>query len=172
MPEGMPFIEETPVPPLCYRSILSPLLLAIMLVAAKPVPAQPKPAAPVVPRSGEQVYRETCFACHETGVARAPRIGDRAGWAARIDEGLPMLASHGWVGVQAMPPKGGNPDLSLGEFASGVVYMANQSGASWKEPDAPTLRRILKETERRLELTIREAEAMKRDLRRQREALR
>ena len=158
----------------CFHpcSILRPVLVAVALVSAKPAPAQPQPVAPGGLRSGEQVYRETCFACHETGVARAPRTGDRVAWAARIEEGLPMLTSHAWAGERAMPPKGGNPDLSLGEFASGVIYMANLSGASWKEPDALTTRRILKEAERRLDLSIREAEAMKRDLRRQREALR
>jgi hypothetical protein len=49
--------------------------------------------------------------------------------------------------------------------------MANQSGAEWKDPDAATMRRVLKEAERRMDLFIREAEAAKRDLRRQREAL-
>ena len=151
------------------RSVVPPVLVGLALAAALPAGAQPQ-AGPGL-RSGEQVYRETCFACHESGVARAPRVGDRAAWAPLIAEGLPMLSGHAWVGLRAMPPKGGNPDLTLTEFARGVVFMANQSGADWKDPDAATMRRVLKEAERRMDLFIREAEAAKRDLRRQREAL-
>lgn len=145
---------------------LRPWCALLVLAAAMPAVAQPGL------RTGEQVYKETCIACHETGVARAPRIGDKAAWAPLIEEGQPMLTGHAWVGVRAMPPKGGNPDLSLVEFAGGVAYMANRSGADWKAPDASMTSRILREAERRLDLSIREAEAMKRDLQRQRKALR
>jgi hypothetical protein len=48
-----------------------------------------------------------------------------------------------------MPPKGGQPDLSVEGFASAVVYMANQSGGQWKEPDANLLQAIQKEIEKR-----------------------
>ena len=34
-----------------------------------------------------------------------------------------------------MPAKGGNPDLDDVEVARAVAYMANQSGATFKEPD-------------------------------------
>jgi molybdate transport system ATP-binding protein len=47
-------------------------------------------------------------------------------------------------GVGAMPPKGGNPDLTVSQFASAVVYMANQAGANWKEPDEAMLKDINK----------------------------
>jgi cytochrome c len=36
-----------------------------------------------------------------------------------------------------MPPRGGNPGLSDWEVTAAVVYMANQSGASFKEPPQP-----------------------------------
>jgi cytochrome c5 len=35
-------------------------------------------------RSGEQIYKAVCGACHETGVANAPKTGDKAAWAPRI----------------------------------------------------------------------------------------
>src|SRR3546814_6480734 len=40
-------------------------------------------------------------------------------------------------GVGAMPPKGGNPSLSDFEVERAVVYIANQSGASFEEPKEP-----------------------------------
>jgi cytochrome c len=36
-----------------------------------------------------------------------------------------------------MPPRGGNPDLADVEVQRAVVYMANKSGATFKEPPAP-----------------------------------
>jgi cytochrome c len=36
-----------------------------------------------------------------------------------------------------MPPRGGNPSLSDWEVTAAVVYKANQSGASFKEPPKP-----------------------------------
>jgi len=41
-----------------------------------------------------------------------------------------------------MPPKGGKPDLTVAEFSSAVVYMANQTGANWKVPDEALLKDI------------------------------
>jgi cytochrome c5 len=87
-------------------------------------------------RTGEQVVQSTCAACHQTGAAGAPKIGDSAGWAKRIAEGQKRLTEAAIKGVRAMPPKGGNPDLSDAEVERAVVLMANQSGASFKEPAA------------------------------------
>jgi hypothetical protein len=66
-----------------------------------------------------------------------------------IKEGQAVLTAHGYVGVRGMPPKGGKPDLSVEGFASAVVYMANQSGGQWKEPDTNLLQAIQKEIEKR-----------------------
>ena len=76
------------------------------------------------------------------------------------------LSGHAWVGVRAMPPKGGNPDLKLVEFARGVAWMANHAGADWKDPDVAMMRKILKETDGRLDVAIRDAQAMKKEIRR------
>lgn len=85
--------------------------------------------------SGEEVYKSTCAACHGAGVAGAPKVGDEASWKARIGEGYDKLVSHAINGLRAMPAKGGNPDLDDVEIARTVVYMANQSGAKFKEPE-------------------------------------
>jgi cytochrome c5 len=85
-------------------------------------------------KSGEEVFKSTCAACHQTGVAGAPKIGNKADWGPRIKEGLNELVKDAINGVRAMPPKGGNASLSDDEVARAVVYMANQAGAKFKEP--------------------------------------
>jgi cytochrome c5 len=87
-------------------------------------------------RSGEEVVKSTCAACHQAGVAGAPKMGDNAQWAPRIKQGLQTLVQTAIKGKGAMPPKGGNTALSDDEVARGVVFMANQSGAKFKEPAA------------------------------------
>ena len=93
--------------------------------------------APKVLQSGQAVYNATCVACHGSGAAGAPKVGDTAGWGARIAQGYDTLVQHAVQGIRAMPAKGGNPDLDDIEVARAVVYMANQSGAKFKEPEAP-----------------------------------
>jgi cytochrome c5 len=93
--------------------------------------------APKVLQNGLAVYTATCAACHGTGAAGAPKIGDAGAWAARIKQGYDTLVQHAIQGIRAMPAKGGNPDLDDVEVARAMVYMANESGAKFKEPEAP-----------------------------------
>lgn len=93
--------------------------------------------APKVLQNGQAVYTATCAACHGTGAAGAPKVGDAGAWAARIKQGYDTLLQHAIQGIRAMPAKGGNPDLDDVEVARAMVYMANQSGAKFKEPEAP-----------------------------------
>jgi cytochrome c5 len=85
--------------------------------------------------SGEEVYKSTCVACHGAGVAGAPKVGDAAGWAPRLKAGYDKVVGIALKGLNAMPAKGGNPDLDDIEVARAVVYMANQSGGNFKEPE-------------------------------------
>jgi hypothetical protein len=66
-----------------------------------------------------------------------------------IKEGQAIITAHGYVGVRGMPAKGGKPDLSIEHFAQATVYMANQSGASWSNPDEKMLKAIDAEIEAR-----------------------
>ena len=84
--------------------------------------------------SGEEVFKSTCAACHQTGVAGAPKIGDKAQWAPRVKQGQQQLVASAIKGKGAMPPKGGNTSISDDDVARAVAFMANQSGASFKEP--------------------------------------
>lgn len=90
--------------------------------------------APKVLASGEVVYHATCAACHAAGVAGAPKVGDQAAWAPRLKAGYEKVLDAALHGLNAMPAKGGNPDLDDIEVARAMVYMANQSGGNFKEP--------------------------------------
>lgn len=86
-------------------------------------------------RSGEELYKAICGACHDSGAAGAPKMGDKAAWAPRIGVGLDVLVKTATAGKNAMPPKGGS-DATEEELARAIVYMANKSGANFKEPAA------------------------------------
>ncbi len=86
-----------------------------------------------VERTGEQLYQATCVACHGTGAAGAPKLGDNAAWGPRLKLGLSGLLKSALMGKNAMPPKGGS-DATETELAHAIVYMANKSGGSLKEP--------------------------------------
>ncbi|MBB3213942.1 cytochrome c5 [Herbaspirillum sp. Sphag1AN] len=94
-------------------------------------------SAPKQLLSGEEIFKSTCVNCHGAGLAGAPKVGDPQAWKARISEGFDTLVKHAIGGYNGMPAKGGNPDLDDVEIARTVVYMANQSGAAFKEPDVP-----------------------------------
>ena len=95
--------------------------------------------APRILQTGTQVYNAVCMGCHAAGVAGAPKVGDKASWSERIAQGYDTLVAHAVNGYKGkngqMPAKGGNPDLDDVEVARAVAYMANQAGATFKEPD-------------------------------------
>ena len=95
-------------------------------------PAQSPAAAPApAARDGQQVYQAGCVACHDAGVAGAPKLGDKGQWAKRIAKGLGTLYASAVNGVQGsagvMPPKGGNLALSDAEVKAAVDYMVGRS---------------------------------------------
>lgn len=81
--------------------------------------------------SGQAVFEQACFACHGTGAAGAPRVGDAAQWADRIAKGIETLYQHSIEGFTGntgiMPPKGGRMDLSDEQVEAAVDYMVEQS---------------------------------------------
>ena len=93
-------------------------------------------SVPQVARSGEEVYKAVCSACHASGAAGAPKHGDNGAWTARIASGLETLIQSALKGKGAMPAQGGG-DYSDIEVAKAVVYIANASGGKFEEPKAP-----------------------------------
>ena len=95
--------------------------------AAAPAAAAPAPAPQTVAAaagSGEALYKQACVACHAAGVANAPKLGDKAAWAPRVKQGLPVLVQSVVNGKGAMPPKGGS-SASEPELRAAVEYMVN-----------------------------------------------
>ena len=87
-------------------------------------------------RRGEDIVKATCAACHQAGVANAPKMGDRAAWAEHIKHGLNAMVATAIKGKGAMPPRGGDTSLTDVEITRAVVFMANQAGGQFKEPAA------------------------------------
>ncbi len=87
-------------------------------------------------RAGEAVYQGQCAACHATGAAGAPKFGDVAAWAPRIQTGFEALVQSALKGKGAMAPQGGG-DFNDLEIARGVAYMTQAAGAKFAEPAAP-----------------------------------
>lgn len=82
------------------------------------------------PYSGDEVLTKVCNACHVAGVLGAPKEGDKAAWSARAsaEGGLEGLTASAIKGKNAMPPRGGSPDLSDDEMKAAVAAMLKQSG--------------------------------------------
>ncbi len=99
--------------------------------AAQPQQAAQKPsqqaAAKPAAAEGKQVFDSTGMACHATGVAGAPKLGDKAAWAPRLGQGLDTLVEHALKGKNAMPPKGGNASLSDAQVRAAVEFMVSQA---------------------------------------------
>jgi cytochrome c5 len=80
------------------------------------------PAGKVL-KTGEEVYKSTCIACHGSGVANAPKFGDKKAWAMHLTHGPEHVYENALKGKGAMPPKGGNLTLSDAEVKAAVDYM-------------------------------------------------
>ncbi|WP_144778703.1 c-type cytochrome [Marinobacter maritimus] len=79
------------------------------------------------PRSGSEVYDAVCMACHTTGAAGAPVIGDAGAWAPRVDQGMETLISHAINGLNAMPAKGGCASCPDEEIQAAVEHIVAES---------------------------------------------
>ena len=85
------------------------------------------PAAGGKARDGAAVYGSVCMACHASGVAGAPKAGDKAAWAPRIGKGSAALVKSVISGKGAMPPKGGGADLTDAEVKAAVEHLVGLS---------------------------------------------
>jgi cytochrome c5 len=76
---------------------------------------------------GAQVYDQSCAACHSSGIAGAPKLGDQVQWKARVAKGTQVLYVNALNGISSsagvMPAKGGNASLSDTEVKAAVDYI-------------------------------------------------
>jgi len=112
--QEMPVITKTEVaPPPAAEPAAAP--------AAEAAPAPAPAAAAAI--DGAAIYQQACFACHATGAANAPKLGDKAAWAPRLPLGKDALLNSVLKGKGAMPPKGGRMDLSDEQISAAVDYL-------------------------------------------------
>ncbi len=100
---------------------------ALAIKSEGPAPA----VAASQPKNGEEVFQQVCSACHGTGIAGAPKAGDKAAWAPRIAQGKATLYEHALKGFQGkagvMPAKGGRADLSDDLIKQAVDHMVQMA---------------------------------------------
>jgi cytochrome c5 len=133
-----PVAPAAPVPP-APKTAIAAVPAAITPPAAEPVAAiveeqKPVPVAEttitpaiVDTAAGEKVYKSSCFACHDAGVAGSPKIADKAAWAPRIATGSDAMYNSAINGKGVMPPKGGNMGIADADVKAAVDYMVSQS---------------------------------------------
>ncbi len=69
-------------------------------------------------------YQTSCFACHSTGAAGAPKTGDAEAWAPRMEKGMDTLVASVKTGMGGMPPTGLCADCTDDELKALIEYMA------------------------------------------------
>ena len=102
----------------------------LLLVACNEQKTSPPSAAPVQDSQsmrGQEVYLQACAACHGTGLAGAPKFGDRAAWAPRIAHGIDHLTASVVQGKGNMPARGGQAGLNDKDIRAAVGYMMEKS---------------------------------------------
>ena len=121
-------VEEARAP----ASASAPARAAPVKTATAALPAGIAAATPAAARAdGKAAYSQTCGVCHGTGVAGAPKFGDKAAWAPRIAQGSATLHDRAIKGYQGkagmMPAKGGNAALGDADVKAAVDYMVSQA---------------------------------------------
>lgn len=96
-------------------------------VAATAAPA-PVEVAATEPAAFDaaQAYQMSCFACHGTGAAGAPKIGDKDAWNAKLEKGMDSVMVNVVNGINAMPPKGMCMTCTDENLRALVDYMISQ----------------------------------------------
>lgn len=102
-------------------------------------PADPRPTGAA--QSGALVVQLHCALCHESGFDNAPRIGDRAAWLPRTRLGVDPMVRAAIRGHGAMPPRGGQANLTDAELREAVIYMISSPSARAAADRKATLRR-------------------------------
>ncbi len=87
-------------------------------------------------KSGAEVYKAQCAACHDAGAAGAPKFAEAGAWGTRLGQGLEGLVNSALKGKGAMGAQGGG-DFNDTEIARAVVHLVNSAGGKFEEPKAP-----------------------------------
>ena len=114
-----PAAPAAPVAEAAPAAVNSPAVAAPVAAAVATAPVAVAAAA----GNGEALYKQACQVCHAAGVAGAPKLGDKAAWAARLPLGIDALYNSVANGKGAMPPRGG-AQASDADLRAAVEFMA------------------------------------------------
>ena len=101
-------------------AMVSALLAGLAMLAAVP-------AAQASQDEAIKLYRSSCMVCHASGMANAPRLGDKARWTPLKEQGEEALMDVVLKGKGAMPPRGGAAKASDEQLRGVVRYMLEQA---------------------------------------------
>jgi cytochrome c5 len=118
-PAAQVVIDPNAAAPAAAAPAATPALAVASVTIPPPAGGAARPAA----ASGKATFDGVCSACHATGVAGAPKFGDKAAWAPRIKTGIETLNASALKGKGAMPPKGGNAAIADADVKAAVDYM-------------------------------------------------
>ncbi|MFT4889082.1 MAG: cytochrome c5 [Pseudohongiellaceae bacterium] len=71
-------------------------------------------------------YQQSCFACHGTGAAGAPKLDDKVAWENIMAKGMDAVMVNVMNGINVMPAKGLCFDCSQDDLMAIVAYMSSQ----------------------------------------------
>ncbi len=114
-----PAAPAAPAAEAAPAAVNSPAVAAPVAAAVATAPVAVVAAA----GNGEALYKQACQVCHAAGVAGAPKLGDKAAWAARLPLGIDALYNSVANGKGAMPPRGG-AQASDADLRAAVEFMA------------------------------------------------
>ncbi len=101
------------------------LFWTLAAAMAAPALASATPGA-TTRAAGQHLYESACIACHGTGAAGAPEVGDKTAWAPFVAGGLERMVSMAMRGNGAMPARGGT-QADEANIRAAVEYMMGMS---------------------------------------------
>ena len=102
--------------------------VAEVYVGEAPIVEVVETAAPATSDGASNtLVTQVCAICHGTGMMNSPKLGDAGDWAPRIEKGIDVLYTNAINGLNMMPAKGGNPNLSDDEVKAAVDHMISQA---------------------------------------------
>lgn len=119
--EGSGPASETPT-----TASAGPVLVPPATVETPTKPAASYEPSPIDLAQGQEIYDTTCALCHASGLAGAPILGNQEAWTPRVATGMATLFTNALQGLNAMPPRGGKPDLPEEDLKAAVGYMIYQ----------------------------------------------
>lgn len=73
------------------------------------------------------LYIQSCYGCHSSGAAGAPRSGNTEQWAPRMQKGLDTLLVNTKNGLNSMPPRGMCMNCSDDDYRALILFLSGEA---------------------------------------------